>query len=89
MKSVRVPAMIGLLAAFTAFFFVAGCEDGPNVSEATSYFDKTSLEFNHTDISTYSLSIVWADTLQQKDGLTLDGEVAVLKAGGGTPPYKW
>lgn len=89
MKSVRLSGLIGLLAAFTAFLFVSGCEEGPDVTEATSYFDNNSMQSIHEDIATYSLTIIWADVIQQTAGLTIDGEVAVFKAAGGKPPYKW
>lgn len=89
MNMVRRPGMLRLSTALAILFCISGCDNGPDVSEAVSYFDSHPLEFTHTDISTYSLAITWEDTALQTEGLTADGQVAVLSAGGGTPPYQW
>ena len=89
MNVARLPGILGLSAALAVFFCVSGCEEGPVVDEAASYFDNNPLEFTHTDISTYSLGIEWDDAELADTGLASDGEVALLSAGGGTPPYAW
>lgn len=89
MKMAQLPGILGLSTALAFFFCVQGCEKGPNVDEAETYFDTHPLEFSHEDIATYTLEIMWADEALASSGLETDGAVAVLQAAGGTPPYKW
>ena len=78
------------LSAVLAFLFcIPGCDNGPDVTDASSYFDSHPLDFTHYDLATDTLSITWADASLKTKGLAANGDVAVFSGGGGTPPYTW
>ena len=89
MNVVRLSRILGLSLALAVFFSFAGCSEGPDVSEAVTFFDENPLDPTLGDISTLTLAIAWDDADLATAGLTADGEIASFSAGGGKPPYDW
>ena len=85
----RWSGLLWLPTAIAFLFCIPGCDNGPDVSDASTYFDTHPLDFSHNDIATDTIAITWSDSTQKSKGLTANGDIAVFSGAGGTPPYTW